>query len=67
MSGRIKDVDPALALLAEPPLDLATPARLREALEELPVLQTFDLVELSWAPGLKEVVEKEGVLLARGE
>ena len=43
-----------LALLADPPLDLAT------------ILQPLDLVELSWAPGLKEVVEREGILLDEG-
>lgn len=55
-----------LALWADPPLDLATLARLREELENLPILQALDLVELSWAPGLKAVVEQEGVLLAEG-
>ncbi len=55
-----------LALLADPPLDLATLAELREALEGLPILQPLDLVELSWAPGLKEVVEREGILLDEG-
>ena len=39
-----------LALLADPPLDL----------------EPLDLVELSWAPGLKEVVEREGILLDEG-
>lgn len=55
-----------LALWADPPLDLATLARLREELENLPILQALDLVELSWAPGLEAVVEQEGVLLAEG-
>jgi predicted nucleotidyltransferase len=40
-----------LALWADPPLDLATLAHLREALEALPILQRVDLVELSWAQG----------------
>lgn len=40
-----------LALWADPPLDLATLARLREELDNLPILQSIDLVELSWAPG----------------
>lgn len=56
-----------LALLADPPLDLATLAELREALEGLPILQPLDLVELSWAPGLKEVVKREGILLDEEE
>ncbi|HAR68661.1 nucleotidyltransferase [Thermus scotoductus] len=56
-----------LALWADPPLDLATLARIREALEELPILQRIDLVELSWAPGLKKTVEEEGILIAEGE
>ncbi|WP_234555061.1 nucleotidyltransferase family protein [Thermus caliditerrae] len=55
-----------LALWADPPLDLATLARLREELEGLPLMQRVDLVELSWAPGLKEAVEREGVLLGEG-
>lgn len=55
-----------LALWADPPLDLATLARLREELEEVNILQRVDLVELSWAPGLKETVEREGVLLGQG-
>ncbi len=55
-----------LALWADPPLDLATLAHLREALEALPILQRVDLVELSWAPGLRGVVEREGVLLGEG-
>jgi len=55
-----------LALWADPPLDLATLARLREELEGLPLMQRVDLVELSWAPGLKETVEREGVLLGEG-
>ncbi|TBH21207.1 nucleotidyltransferase family protein [Thermus thermamylovorans] len=55
-----------LALWADPPLDLATLAALREELEALPVLQKVDLVELSWAPSLREVVEREGILLGEG-
>lgn len=55
-----------LALWTDPPLDLATLAALREELEALPMLQKVDLVELSWAPGLREAVEREGILLGEG-
>jgi len=63
-AGPRSDYD--LALLADPPLDLATLAELREALEDLPILQSLDLVEVSLAPGLREAVEKEGILLDEG-
>lgn len=49
--------DYGLAVWADPPLDLATLARAREALEDLAILQQVDLVGLSWAPGLEDVVE----------
>jgi hypothetical protein len=55
-----------LAIWAEPPLDLATLSQIREELEDLPILQRVDLVELSWAPGLREKVEREGILLGEG-
>jgi predicted nucleotidyltransferase len=55
-----------LAIWAEPPLDLATLGQIREELEDLPILQRVDLVELSWAPGLREKVEREGILLGEG-
>lgn len=60
-AGPRSDYD--LAVWADPPLDLATVARLREELEQVNILQHVDLVELSWAPGLRETVEREGVVL----
>lgn len=39
-----------LGIMAEQPLDLVTLARIRADLEELPILQHVDLVDLTTAP-----------------
>jgi predicted nucleotidyltransferase len=66
LGARTPRSDYDLAIWAEPPLDLATLSQIREELEDLPILQRVDLVELSWAPGLREKVEREGILLGEG-
>lgn len=53
-----------LALLSEHPIELAILARLREALEQLPILQRIDVVDLSRvSPEFAEQVLREGMLL----
>lgn len=51
-----------LGIMAEQPLDLVTLARIRADLEELPILQQVDLVDLTTAPA--EFVQQA---LQRGE
>ena len=54
-----------IGIVGPSPLDGALIERMREALDRLPTLRSFDVVDLSnVAPGLRQRALSEGILLA---
>lgn len=53
-----------LGIMTEQPLDLATLSRIRADLEELPILQEIDLVDLTTAPAdfVRQALQKSELL-----